>query len=80
LSYEREGIDTVRGAIERWAPDTENDTSAYVSDVCTRCEVDPDATVQFSTMLLPLITAIIWHEIGSCPYTDAQINQGILMA
>lgn len=80
LSYEREGIDTIRNAIARWAPSTENDTSAYVNDVCQRCSIGPDDVVQFSAMMLPLVSAIIVHENGSNPYNDAQVNQGILLA
>jgi len=79
-SYEREGIDTLQAAIERWAPSTENDSQAYVNDVCQRCEISPMQVIQLSSSLLPIITAIIWHENGSCPYTVDQINEGISLS
>ncbi len=34
---------TVRKIINRWAPPSENDTAAYVNNVCKLMEVSPDA-------------------------------------
>jgi len=79
-SYEREGIDTLQEAIERWAPRSENDTEAYLSDVCQRCEISPTQVIQLSSCLLPIISAIIVHENGSNPYTVDQINEGISLS
>src|ERR1700735_68750 len=79
-SYEREGIDTLQEAIERWAPRSENDTEAYLSDVCQRCEISPTQVIQLSSCLLPIISAIIVHENGSAPCTVDQINEGISLS
>lgn len=79
-SYDREGIHTLAEAIDRWAPPNENNSSAYVSDVCQRCGVNPDTTVVLSAMLPEVVKAIIHHENGECIYNDDQINQGIALS
>lgn len=78
-SYEREGITTLAEAIDRWAPPNENNSTAYVSDVCQRCGLNPDAAVSLGTILPELVKAIIWHENGECIYPDSQIAQGIAL-
>lgn len=80
-SYQyRHGIKTLRDAIARWAPNTENDTDAYLADVCERCSIGPDDVVDFNTVMPTLVKALIWHEQGQQPYTDTDINQAIAMA
>lgn len=80
-SYQtRDGIKTMRQAIGRWAPPTENDTGAYVDDVCDRCSVGPDDEVNFETLMPTLIKSIVVHENGRCIYTDSDIALSISMA
>jgi len=79
-SYERQGIETVADVIDRWAPPNENNSEAYVTDVCNRCGVQPDDRVDFVAIMPNLIKAIIHHENGENIYTDEQINQGIALA
>ena len=38
-SYEREGINTLAKAIDRWAPPNENNSQAYIDDVCAHTPV-----------------------------------------
>lgn len=78
-------IDTVREIIERWAPPVENDTSAYVAAVRRSLglngpEQDGEIDVHQYECMKPLVKAIIRHENGQQPYTDAQIDKGLLMA
>lgn len=78
-------IDTVREIVERWAPPVENDTSAYVAAVrralgLTGPEVEGEVDVHDYHCIKPLVKAIIRHENGQQPYTDAQIDKGLLMA
>ena len=80
MSYSREGLNTVDQIINRWAPPNENQSTAYVSDVCGRCQVNPDAPIVVTSMLPQLISAIIFHENGSNPYTPQQIDSGISLA
>jgi len=79
-SYERQGIETVADVIDRWAPPNENNSEAYVTDVCNRCGVQPDDRVDFVAIMPNLIKAIIHHENGENIYTDDQINKGISLA
>lgn len=64
------GLDTPREIINRWAPPTENDTSAYVTAVATALGVGPDdpINVQDPATMQRLRDAIIQHENGQNPY------------
>ena len=79
-NYQRDGVQTLREAIERWAPSVENDTQAYISAVCKACEVGPDDRVVLSDLLADLVPAIIQHENGEQPYDKATIAYGIALA
>lgn len=80
-SYQtRDGVKTLAQAIHRWAPPSENDTPAYVSDVCDRCSIGPDDEVNFETIMPILVRAIIIHENGRCIYDDPTLSQAIAMA
>lgn len=79
-SYERRGINTLGEAIDRWAPPNENNSQAYVSDVCQRCHVPADTLVNFEIVMPLVVKAIIFHENGQCIYTDDQIVKGIALA
>lgn len=78
-------IDTVREVIERWAPPNENDTSSYVHAVrramqLNGSEEDGELDVHQYSQMKPLIKAIIKHENGIQPYTDLQIDKGLMLA
>ncbi len=71
-------IDTVREIVERWAPPVENDTSAYAAAVRRSLGLDGpeqegEIDVHQYECMKPLVKAIIKHENGQQPYTDAQI-------
>ncbi|MFV3416241.1 structural protein P5 [Pseudomonas nitroreducens] len=76
------GIDTVREAIGRWAPGSENDTAAYIEDVARALGVRPDQPVDMGRpdILRALVVAIIHHENGGVPYTAAVIDEGVRRA
>lgn len=75
-------IDTVREIIERWAPPNENDTDAYAKHVASRLNVKPDdaLSIKEPAIMRELIESIILHETGQQPYTDAQIEAGMVLA
>ena len=80
--YDKHGLDTVKGLIDRWAPPTENITSAYVSDVCIDAKLAPDQKLNladYSTML-GIVVGIIHHENGRQPYSDAILEEGLKLA
>lgn len=77
----RDGVKTVAGAIRRWSPPTENDTQAYIDDVCQRASCTPETPLDPRS--LPLIRAMIVHENGPGAlsiYTDPVIQCGIDLA
>lgn len=82
LSYNGRGISTVRGIINTWAPPVENDTDSYVNDVAHKCQVSADdiLDVDSSDVMRPLLKAIIFHENGSCPYSDSVIDDAMRLA
>ena len=76
------GLKNIKQMIGRWAPPNENDTGAYVRIVAGSVGVDPDQTINthdYET-LRPLALAIIRHENGQQPYTDAEIDAGLVLA
>lgn len=83
ITYQdRLGLTTVSQIIARWAPPNENDTGAYVRAVVDRIGVDADerADVHDYETLRPLVEAIVRHENGQQPYTNAEIDAGLVLA
>ena len=83
ITYQdKHGLDTVKGIIDRWAPPVENNTKAYIEAVSKSLGVTPNQGIdvhRYDTMVA-LVKAIIHHEIGGQPYTDAQIDAGLVLA
>lgn len=79
---DRHGLRTIRGIVDRWAPPTENVTSAYVQHVSTLTGRGPDDVLDLHTHadLRPLVVAIITHELGGQPYPDSVIDEGLRLA
>lgn len=83
ITYQdKHGINTVRGAITRWAPPTENDTGSYVRHASQRVGVGPDDPVSFHDYAISrkMVEVIIAHENGSMPYSDEEIRKGLALA
>lgn len=76
------GIDTVREIISRWAPPNENDTEAYIQSVAKACGVKSNAAIDLTDkqLMMKMVQAIITHENGVQPYTDAILLTGIGLA
>ena len=83
------GLNTARGIISRWAPESENDTAAYVRSVANAVGVGADdpLDVQDYSVLVPLVEAIIRHENGKGPldtpntwYDEATIRKAMVLA
>lgn len=64
---QRDGINTIRGAIGKWAPPNENNTNAYVDRVAKMLGVSPDAKIDLGNPYVrqALSTGIMLHENGS---------------
>jgi len=63
------GLVTVSGLIDRWAPDFENNTGAYISSVSDYVGVGPNEVLEDWQSLKPrIVAAIIKHENGFQPF------------
>jgi hypothetical protein len=90
ITYQdKHGVSTIRAAISRWAPPTENNTEAYISMVSSGSKIGADTVVDFQdyAQLKPIVECIIRHENGIGPlqtlstwYTEAQIDEGLRLA
>lgn len=76
------GLDTVAKIISRWAPSNENDTASYVRSVERRIGTKPGVKIRLTDpgVLKGFVVAIIVHENGGNPYSDAVITEGVRRA
>ena len=76
---DRDGVTTLRGAISRWAPPTENNTGAYLQAVCQALSFTPDAPFPFhdEPHLGALLQAVSIHEVGSWAFSEADMMAGV---
>ena len=82
LAADGSAIDTVREVVERWAPPVENDTESYIHSVRQATGFKPGQHIDvhdFGTAMA-LCKAIIRHENGSQPYSDAELAKGLHLA
>lgn len=80
LAYnDKHGLNTVEGIINRWAPPSENKTSAYVQAVAKELGVRPGdvLNVREPETLTRLTSAIIRHENGAQPYPAETLRAGV---
>lgn len=70
LNYSTHKLHTVKENISRWAPPSENNTSAYISGVAHSVGVEPDTVIPklTPTIMIGLMNAIIRYENGTNPY------------
>lgn len=74
-------LNTVQLIISRWAPRSENDTSAYVSTVCRETGLQPNQPIDFADQetMTRLVAAMCLVECGQ-PVDIAQIIKAYQMA
>lgn len=75
-------LHNIEQIINRWAPDFENNTDAYISSVEKATGINRHAYIDvrdFETVS-KLVRAIIKHENGMQPYDNATITAGIALA
>lgn len=77
---EHHNCKTLRDYISRWAPTSENDTTAYVWNVAHSLGVDPDAPLDIHAEAPNIVAAIIRYENGEQPYTLENIRRGLTLA
>lgn len=78
--YEKHGLKNIYAMLQRYAPPSENDTRAYAESVSQYVDfpvfnyIPPS---KFKELLPRLVEAIIRHENGQQPYSQAQIQAGV---
>lgn len=79
----KHGLADVRSIINRWAPPSENDTGAYAAAVAHeigQSTTQPVNLVRDKELGAKMVKAIIRHENGEQPYSDAEIRAAIDLA
>ena len=73
----RHGADTIRRMIERYAPDSENDTAGYIRSVHRLSGIGPDTPLDTlrAGQMLPVVGAISRVENGIAA-DEAQLHRG----
>ena len=83
IAYQdRYGLRTIGAIISRFAPSQENNTEAYIQSVVIHSGYTSDQKLDMHQFkhLKPLVEAIIFHENGCQPYTEAEITKALLLA
>jgi hypothetical protein len=80
--WRKDGLQTVRAIVSRYAPPTENPTVTYVANVAAALGVKPDDALDLSTAgSLSLFTkAVIRQECGAVPYPIDTITAAVAAA
>jgi hypothetical protein len=73
----RDGLNTVAGIVGKYAPPSENNTSAYIADVSRQTGFAPGQRLDVNDprVLAPLLSAMVKHEQGRQPFTADQYAQ-----
>lgn len=72
---------TIRKIVSRWAPRVENDTDHYCNFVAQRCNVNPDAVVDYfdEDLMVKIVRAMAKFECGE-EISEDVIRKGYNMA
>lgn len=78
----KHGLGTIGQIIKRWAPPSENNTSAYVRAVCELSHTDKDKPLSWSDeeVMLCVVQAMAWVENGVLIGKEGSMRQGYEMA
>jgi hypothetical protein len=75
--YKKYGLKTIFSWIHRWAPASENNTDAYVKEVCRRTGIAPDAEIDIANedMLVKIVSAMSFVENGiEAKYVEVKVG------
>lgn len=79
-NYHKGGHNSVSKIINRYAPSSENNTTAYISGVAKALNVDQFEKINLNKpTLIALAKAIIRHENGQQPYSEATFEKAFEM-
>ena len=79
LTYSSQGVCTPSAIIGRYAPEIENNTSAYIKEVCKQLGVGASTVLAMrdSKTLSALVRAVISVECGRVAYDEKTIGEAI---
>ena len=77
----RPRLDTVSAIINRWAPSSENNTAAYIKEVCRRGQLQSDVPFKNTdkNKVCRLVWGMCWVECG-CEVSFGRIENAYEMA
>lgn len=80
--YDRYGINTVAGVVQRWAPPVENDTNSYIGFVCAHTGFSSDEILDLHSydVLFKLLKAMSQEEAGAWYFDERDIESGLKSA
>jgi hypothetical protein len=78
----KRGLTTISKILKVYAPSHENNTKAYIASVAKRTGLGANQKINFSdeATLKKLVKAIIHHENGVQPYSDAELVEGVTLS
>ncbi len=74
------GLNTISQIINRWAPDNENNTKAYIDVVASRSDIEPNAVIDLNDTktVIAIVEAMSYVENG-VPGIISEITSAIEM-
>lgn len=81
-TYGLHSFNSVTKIIGRWAPSSENNTTAYVRHVCDAIGAEPDQMLDMKdrAVITALCRAIAVHESGGWFFETADLDEGVKLA
>lgn len=74
------GLRTISAIIHRWAPESENNTIAYIGTVSDITGIKPNEQLTTVGDYVQLIAAMIRVEMGKMPYSTHLISSAVIRA
>jgi hypothetical protein len=73
------GLNTIQGIISKWAPPSENNTAAYISDMVKKTGFSADQKLNLNDpkTVAPLLSGIVKHEGNGSGFSDDMINKAV---
>jgi hypothetical protein len=78
-SYAKQGTNTLRGIVGKWAPPNENQTDALTVNAARRTGLDLDQPLDLNDPAIrsKVVNALIQQEQGGMPYSPEQVRAGV---
>lgn len=78
-NYAKQGTNTLRGIVGKWAPPNENQTGALITNAAKRTGIDPDQPLDMSdpAVRTKVVQALLMQEQGKVPYGQDVVQAGV---